>query len=382
MAASARVRRMAATMAASRPQVRARAAAGAANGQPSEQAAETRRTSERVVEIQRARLLVAAVRAVDEIGYTGTTVAHITARARVSRRTFYELFQNREECLVAALEGAVARIREQVERAELAGLPWRERVRGGLWAILCFLDREPALARYCVVQSARGGQRMLERRARHLGELVAVIDEGRTPKGTPKGHTAGGESGSAGDCPPLTAEGLVGAALAIVYARLLRGEDRPLVDLQGELMGMIVLPYLGPAAARREQARPAPAPPAPAAGAGANANDVPDAGEDPLQGVPMRFTYRTARVLEAVALLGGREPGLSNRMVGEHAGIADQGQISKLLTRLERLSLLENTGVGHSKGEPNAWRLTPTGERVAWRIGAYTESFTSQGESV
>ncbi len=369
MAASARVRRMGAATAAPRPQVRTRAAAGSVNGRPGEQAAEIRRTSERVVEIQRARLLVAAVRAVDEIGYTGTTVAHITARARVSRRTFYELFPNREDCLVAALEGSVARIREQVERAELAGLPWRERVRGGLWAILCFFDREPALARYCVVQSARGGQRMLECRERYLGALVAVIDQGRTLKGT------NGESTRAGDCPPLTAEGLVGAALAIVYARLLHGEDRPLTDLQGELMGMIVLPYLGPAAARREQAREAPVPPV---AVEAGAQDMLEAGEDPLQGVPMRFTYRTARVLEAVALLGGREPGLSNRMVGEHAGISDQGQISKLLTRLERLGLLENTGVGHSRGEPNAWHLTPTGERVAQCIGAYEENFTAQ----
>jgi AcrR family transcriptional regulator len=317
------------------------------------------RRGEQVAEIQRSRLLVAAVRAVDELGYTGTTVAHITVRARVSRRTFYEMFGNREECLVAAFEGAVERIRGQIEQADLAGRPWHERVRGGLWAILCFLDREPALARYCVVQSARGGQRMLERRERHLGELAAVIDQGRE------------EGARAGDCPPLTAEGLGGAATSIVYARLLRGDSRPLTGLQGELMGMIVLPYLGPAAARREQARRAPAL------AEASTSDIPDAGEDPLQGVPMRFTYRTARVLEAVALT----PGVSNRMVGEHAGISDQGQISKLLTRLERIGLLENTGVGHSKGEPNAWHLTATGQRVALRIGAYEESFTAPGES-
>jgi AcrR family transcriptional regulator len=344
MTASVRMRKTATA----RPQMRGRAEAASTNG----------RRSERLVEIQRERLLVAAVRAVDEIGYTGTTVAHITARARVSRRTFYELFPNREDCLVAALQGAVAHIREQVERADLAGLPWGERVRGGLWAILCFLDREPALARYCVVQSTRGGQRMLECRERYLGELVAVIDEGR------------GESARAGDCPPLTAEGLVGAALAIVYARLLRGEDRPLTGLRGELMGMIVLPYLGPGAARREQAREAPVLPI---AVEAGAKDMLEAGEDPLQGVPMRFTYRTARVLEAVALA----PGASNRIVGEYAGISDQGQISKLLTRLERLGLLENVGVGHSKGEPNAWHLTPTGERVALRIGAYEESFQS-----
>ncbi len=161
----------------------------------------------------------------------------------------------------------------------------------------------------------------------------------------------------------------MGAALSIVYARLLRGDNRSLTSLQGELMGMIVLPYLGSAAARREQARPVPALPV----QDGSASGLLDAGEDPLQGVEMRFTYRTARVLEAVALA----PGASNRMIGEYAGISDQGQISKLLTRLERLGLLRNTGVGHAKGEPNAWQLTVIGERVAQRIGLYTEGFQS-----
>jgi AcrR family transcriptional regulator len=323
----------------------------------------SKRSSEQVVDIQRARLRAAAVRAVDELGYTGTTVAHITGRARVSRRTFYELFQNREECLASALEGAVQRVRQQLEQADLTALPWRERMRMGLWTILCFLDREPALARFFVVQSARGGQRMLERREQHLGELAAAIDEGR------------GEGVRGEDAPALTAEGLVGAAMSIVYGRLLRRDSRPLVELQGELMGMIVLPYMGPAVARREQTRPAPVSVIPVASA--SIQQLPEADGDPLQGVPMRFTYRTARVLEAVATA----PGVSNRLVGERAGITDQGQISKLLTRLERLGLLENTGVGHAKGEPNAWQLTQTGQSVARRIGAYTESFRSPGES-
>jgi DNA-binding MarR family transcriptional regulator len=75
----------------------------------------------------------------------------------------------------------------------------------------------------------------------------------------------------------------------------------------------------------------------------------------------MRLTYRTARVLEVTA----QNPGASNRVVGEHAGIYDQGQVSKLLARLQRLGLLENTGAGHAKGERNEWRLTSLGESVA-----------------
>ncbi len=305
-----------------------------------------------IVEIQRSRLLAAAVGAVDELGYASTTVADVTSRARVSRRTFYELFANREECLVAVLEDVVALIGAEISRAGIEGLPWRERVRGGLWAILGFFDREPALARVCVVQALSGGRAVLERREQILGALAAVVDEGRL------------EGARGGECTPLTAEGLAGAAFAIAYARLLRNERRPLTDLLGELMGMIVLPYQGPAAARREQARPAPAELPGAALARTAAARV--AG-DPLEGVSMRLTYRTARVLEGVA----ERPGASNRQVAERAGISDQGQVSKLLARLERLGLLANAGVGHAKGEPNAWSLTSKGRRVVQGICAH-----------
>ncbi len=304
---------------------------------------------EQLVEIQRSRLLAAAVIAVDELGYADTTVSDITGRARVSRRTFYELFSNREECLAAVLEDVVALIVGEVEAAGLGGLGWRERVRGGLWAILSFLDREPALARVCVVQALRGGAEVLRRREEVLAGLARVVDEGRV------------ESARGGGCSALTAEGVVGAAFAIVYARLLRGEQEPLTGLLGELMGMIVLPYRGVAAARREQARPAPVgslrvPDGPAVGGGAVG--------DPLQGVSMRLTYRTARVLQGVAECAGG----SNREVAERAGVQDPGQVSKLLRRLESLGLLRNTSEGHAKGEPNAWTLTPKGRLVAQSV--------------
>jgi AcrR family transcriptional regulator/DNA-binding MarR family transcriptional regulator len=309
-----------------------------------------------IVVIQRSRLLAAAVAAVDELGYAGTTVSDVTSRARVSRRTFYELFSNREECLAAVLEDVVALVEGEIAAADLADLAWRERVRGGLGVILAFFDREPALARVCVVQALRGGVEIQGRREAILARLAGLLDEGR------------GESSRGVDCTPLTAEGLVGAAFAIVYARLLRGESRPLVGLLGELMNLIVLPYLGPAAARREQARAHRAP-APAAG---RALGWPRVDVDPLREVPMRLTYRTVRVLECIARL----PGISNRVVAEHAGVQDPGQVSKLLARLGRLGLLENTGAGHAKGEPNAWSLTPLGRQVAQRLSMTTSNQT------
>ena len=299
--------------------------------------------------MQRSRLLVGAVGAIEEHGYAGVTVAHITRRARVSRRTFYELFEDREACVAALIEDVLALLEAQLAQAGLEGLPWRERVRGGLVVILGFFDREPALARVCVVQALSSGPRVLERREAVLERLAGVLDEGRTA------------SQRAGDCTALTAEGLVGAAFGIVHARLSRGEREALLELVGELMGMIVLPYLGPAAARREQTLPAPKTSAPSR-SGLLALSVPS--EDPLQGLQMRWTYRTAQVMQGISEL----PGASNREVADYAGIHDQGQVSKLLARLQRLGLIANTGDGHAKGEPNAWSLTRLGEQVAQRL--------------
>lgn len=82
----------------------------------------------------------------------------------------------------------------------------------------------------------------------------------------------------------------------------------------------------------------------------------------------MRLTYRTVRVLMGIA----GHPGASNRTVAEASGISDQGQISKLLARLDSLGLVRNTGQGHPKGAPNAWQLTTRGQEVEQAIRLQT----------
>jgi AcrR family transcriptional regulator len=312
---------------------------------------------EHVAEIQRSRLLAGAVEAIEELGYARTTVAQITSRAGVSRGAFYGLFDDCEACLKALLDDVVETVAQEIAAESLHGAGWRERVRGGLGAILSFLDREPALARFCVVHALHGGPEVLERRERALARLAWLLDEGRR------------ESTRGEECSPLVAEGLVAAAAGILYTRLLRGERRPLRELQGELMGMIVLPYLGPAAARRERTRPASATsrtPAPTW----SDRDLP-------RDTPLRMTYRTALALECIAEEGERGSAPNNRTVSQHAGISDPGQISKLLRRLERLGLVANGRAERSRGEPNAWTLTPLGRRVTQGIRARAGRETS-----
>lgn len=303
------------------------------------------RTSRRrqVSRLHRLRLLAGAVMVADELGYAQTTVSRIAQRAGVSRGTFYALFSDRDECLAAVYADLTEALSEELARVESAGLTWRERVRAGLIAILDLLDREPALARVCIVQCARGGPRLIEAREQAVARLAAALDTGREdPECELKPSDA-------------TAEILVHAVFGVVHSRLSM-ESRPLRELFGELMGLIVLPYLGADAAQEESRRPAPELPEPPLQASEPQGPL---AATQLQPPKIRLTYRTTRVLECVA----ENPGATNIAVARAAGITDQGQISKLLARLEQHGLLVNDG-DEQKWAVNTWSLTARGEAL------------------
>ncbi len=295
-----------------------------------------------VTDIQRARMIAAMIDVVSERGRSEATVAHVVSRSGVSRRTFYEVFNDFEDCFLAALDHSIARAGEYLHDAYEPEAKWHVRIRSGLIAILEFLEDEPGMGRLCLLETLGAGRRVHERRLKALDPMIAAVDEGRR------------ESRSATALPPLTGEGVVGGVLSVLHARLLE-RDAKLLELTGPLMGMITLPYLGPAAAHRESSRAAPK---------RRTRRIPASG-DPLRDLQMRLTYRTVRVLLAIV----SSPGASNREVGAAAGIEDQGQISKLLSRLERLGLIENAGAGQVRGAPNAWTLTAKGFEVERLIG-------------
>jgi AcrR family transcriptional regulator len=307
-----------------------------------------------VADIQRARMIAAMAQVARERGVGATTVADVVARAGVSRRTFYELFENRDDCFRAAFDHAIERAARRVLPAYESARGWRERMRDGLEALLEFLDDEPDLGALSVVDALGAGPAALERRAEVVQVLIDAVHEGRR------------EMRASAKPSRLTAEGVVGAVLSVLHVRLSsggaggpggaregNGGAQSMVRLLGPLMAMIVLPYKGQAAAAREASRPAPRRPRAA-----------PRGEDPLRALDMRLTYRTVRVLLAIGELGTERSGPSNRQVADAAGVADPGQISKLLARLEHLGLIANTGAGAARGEPNIWRLTPKGQEI------------------
>ncbi|HWW91664.1 MAG TPA: TetR family transcriptional regulator [Solirubrobacteraceae bacterium] len=287
-------------------------------------------------------MLAAAVEVVQEVGYPRMTVARVIERARVSRKTFYDTFSDREECFLGAFEQALDHARGLAAEAYEREPGWRDGIRAALARLLIFTDEEPALAKLCVIDALSAGESVLRRRAEVLEELAAVIDRGRLVTQVVR------------EPPQVTAEGIVGAVFAVVHTRLLEGPKELLEDLLGPLMSIIVLPYLGARAASRELSRP------PLEGGRARRTPRRPRADDPLAGLKIRLTYRTVRVLMIIA----EHPGASNREIAHGSGIVDQGQISKLLTRLERLKLVENVGDGAEKGAANAWHLTGRGAQL------------------
>ncbi len=305
--------------------------------------------------MQRRRLLLAITEIVGESGLDAATVGRICEQAGVSRRTFYEIFADREACLLAAFDAHIQRISAIMAPAYAREAPWAERVRDLLTLLLVHLDSEPDVACLLVVETVRTGPAVLERRRHVLEALAAVVDEGRA------------SSRVGANPPPLTAQGVVGGVLSVIYERLLaspsvvvggarlrggspNGATQSLVELTGPLMAMIAHPYLGPKAAGKELGHKAPT----------STCSKPRPGADPFKGLPIRFTYRTALVMATIA----SDPGASNRHIADRAGIVDEGQTSRLLRRLQSCELIENRGEGHAKGEPNAWALTERGEAI------------------
>lgn len=308
-----------------------------------------------IASIQRGRMLAAMIDIAAKDGLANTSVANVVAHAGVSRRTFYELFTDREDCFLAAIDDAIEQVAQRVVPAYREQRRWNAGVRAGLTQLLVCFEEDVRIGRLLVVEALAAGPRALERRRQVLGLLCSAIQEG-------------GRDTRAGREPSLfTAEGVVGAVLSVLHTRLSVDHPTGLLGLVNPLMAIVVLPYQGRAAAESELGRKA----------AKRSAGAPKRGGDPLRDLGMRLTYRTVRVLAAVA----KHAGGSNRAVATAAGISDQGQISKLLARLQGLGLIENSGGCSVRGGPNAWILTAKGWDVHHAIICVTpdtESSTPQ----
>ena len=127
-------------------------------------------------EVHRYRLLEGFAAAVSEHGYASTTIAHIVTHARVSKRTFYEHFADKEECFLALYAEAIDLLRHGIDQAlRTPGISWRAQLDAGLEAYLMALESNPALTRACLLEIQAAGPRALELRLRGHAKFAGVL---------------------------------------------------------------------------------------------------------------------------------------------------------------------------------------------------------------
>jgi AcrR family transcriptional regulator len=190
---------------------------------------------------QRERLIAGLAEAVAENGYAGTTIAHITRHAAVSRRTFYEHFSSKDDCFVAAYDTVMAELRERVDEAFNAEEEWPQAVRAGIAAMLEFLTAEPHLARLSMVEALVAGPVVVERYDAAIQGLVPYFEAGR------KGRSAKVLAGLS----PSTEEALIGGMVSLISRRIFADRAEELESLLPDLVEFALTPYLGSAEAAK-----------------------------------------------------------------------------------------------------------------------------------
>jgi AcrR family transcriptional regulator len=189
---------------------------------------------------QRQRILRAVVEVASGTGYGGLTVRDVIARAGVSRRTFYEHFENKEQAFLAAYDLVVRRLAEDVQGSSNQGLTWCERISLGLATFLERLASDPALAHLCVVEILAAGPAALAGRAAAMDAFRAFLKPGlqEAPDGLP--------------IPALAVETAIGGAYEVVYSLVLQGRTAELPLLHPDLLQIVLLPFVGAEVAAAE----------------------------------------------------------------------------------------------------------------------------------
>jgi AcrR family transcriptional regulator len=125
---------------------------------------------------QRQRLVGAMIDLCAQVGYQNVSVAEVSSQAGVSSATFYEQFDGKEDCLLAAFRAARARVYRHMGTQNASGT-WSEAARETLEGLFGGLQADPAAGRLLFVESLAGGERMREEREQALAEQEQRVED-------------------------------------------------------------------------------------------------------------------------------------------------------------------------------------------------------------
>lgn len=182
---------------------------------------------------QRERALAAVATVVAERGYGEATIAAIVTAASISTRSFYELFDSKEDAFLETFDAVVAHIRALVSDAVDPGMPWAEQMLAGLRALVGFCAAEPDLVRFCLLEPPAAGPRVTARFRTAVASCAPYLRAGRAER----------EAGA----PPLpesTEDSLLGGVVSMLSESILLAP--PPSELLPDLIRFVLSPYLGP----------------------------------------------------------------------------------------------------------------------------------------
>ncbi len=205
-------------------------------------AGRTQLPREVMLQHQRDRVLVSATEVFAKRGYNSTTVDHIVSAAGIGVGTFYDFFENKEDCFLQAYERIVAEAREEISAAVKVEAPWSERACAGMRVLLSVIESRPREARLALVEVQTAGPVAL---ARHEETLAAI---------GPFLALARNSSPVANDLPATLEKALIGGLLWLLQQRIAVGETDGIEALLPDLAAVLVEPYFGAAEAERAAA--------------------------------------------------------------------------------------------------------------------------------
>lgn len=196
---------------------------------------------ELVARSQRERLLAAVVRTTAANGYEATTVADILEEAGVGRESFYELFDDKQDCMLAAHRILTDDLAERVRLAYAGEEDWPRRVRAALAVALEWFAADPAAARFVLIDLAAVGTPFRARFHDEFIRFLKLLDEGAEDR--PRAEL------------PRAATLALSAAFAGIHEEVAHGRTERLPDCLPQLLYEVLLPFLGEEAALAERRR-------------------------------------------------------------------------------------------------------------------------------
>ncbi|HEX5927370.1 MAG TPA: hypothetical protein VFY45_26375 [Baekduia sp.] len=283
---------------------------------------------------QRDRLVAAMGELTAELGLGAVGVHHVCQRAGVSRRTFYELYADRDACVVDMHEEAFGRLLGHLAEAVAeAGAAWEDRAVAVTQALFGAWDADRVLAQLCLVSSVSGHAEALELRRTAMAQIAGLLaDPPRQPMV---------------QAPVLSCA--ISGIWGLAFAQLTEKPEASITDLAGVAIFMVLAPFAG----RRHAA-------ARAAGRGGTAAYVTRWTPTVVGGDDDRGLLVTELTSQTLRYLNGH-PGAANIDIARAVDVRHESQMSRHLGRLEKAGMVSR----HKEGRTNAWVLTARGEDAA-----------------